>query len=275
MLNILEGYDLKSYGPGSAEWVHLFVEAKKLAYADRARYYADPEFTRIPVAELISKPYAARRRQLIRMDQAAADVPPGEPLTADTIYLAVVDQERNCCSLIQSLYHGFGSGMTPGSLGFPLQNRGALFTLEQGHPNQYAPGKRPFHTIIPAMVTKDGKPWFCFGVMGGDMQPQGQVQILVNIIDFGMNVQAAGDAARVRHEGDATPRGDPPQGVGTVFVESGISDQVIEKLRSWGHRVVRQTSSAYGGYQGILIDEEHGVLHGATESRKDGVAIGY
>ncbi|GIW91115.1 MAG: gamma-glutamyltranspeptidase [Pirellulaceae bacterium] len=275
MLNILEGYDLKNFGPGSAEWVHLFVEAKKLAYADRARYYADPEFAEVPVAELISKPYAARRRQLIRMDQAAADVPPGEPLAGDTIYLAVVDSERNCCSLIQSLYYGFGSGMTPGSLGFALQNRGALFTLEPGHPNQYAPGKRPFHTIIPAMVTKDGKPWFCFGVMGGDMQPQGQVQVLVNIIDFGMNVQAAGDAARVRHEGDATPRGDPPQGVGTVYVESGISDRVVEKLRSLGHRVVRQASSAYGGYQGILIDEQHGVLHGATESRKDGIAIGY
>lgn len=275
MLNILEGYDVKAWGPGSAEFIHLFVEAKKLAYADRARYYADPALARVPVAELISKEYAARQRQRIAMDRAAADVEPGMPLMGDTVYLCVVDKDRNCCSLIQSLYYGFGSQVTPGDLGFPIQNRGALFTLQEGHPNCYQPGKRPFHTIIPAMVTKQGRPWFCFGVMGGDMQPQGQVQILCNLIDFGMNVQAAGDAARVRHEGDATPRGDPPQGVGTVFVESGISDEVIERLRSLGHQVRRQASSAYGGYQGILIDDEHGVLHGATESRKDGIAIGY
>ncbi len=275
MLNILEGYDVAGYGPGSAEFVHLFIEAKKLVYADRARYYADPEFAHVPIAELISKSYAAKRRSLIRMTQAAADVAPGQPLAGDTIYLAVVDRDRNCCSLIQSLYYGFGSGMTAGSLGFPIQNRGALFTLIDGHPNQYQPRKRPFHTIIPAMVTKDGKPWLCFGVMGGDMQPQGQVQVLCNLIDFQMNVQAAGDFARVRHEGDATPRGDPPRGVGTVYVESGISDAVVEKLRQWGHQVQRQASSAYGGYQGILIDHEHGVLHGGTESRKDGLAIGY
>jgi gamma-glutamyltranspeptidase/glutathione hydrolase len=276
MLNILEGYDLRAWGPGSAEFLHVFVEAKKLAYADRARYYADPEFAAVPVRELISKEYAARQRQRIRMDQAAAAVEPGQPvLGGDTIYLCVVDSERNCCSLIQSLYHGFGSQMTVPEMGFPIQNRGALFTLQEGHPNCYAPGKRPFHTIIPAMVTRDGRPWLCFGVMGGDMQPQGHVLILCNMIDFQMNVQAAGDAARIRHEGDATPRGDPPRGTGTVFVESGISDEVIQRLRSLGHDVRRQASSAYGGYQAILIDYEHGVLQGATESRKDGIAIGY
>ncbi len=277
MLNLLEPHDLKSMGAGSAEFAHLFVEAKKLAYADRARFYADLDFADVPVSELISKAYAQRRGQLIQPGRAAVDVPAGDPRlkVSDTIYLTVVDKDRNCCSFIQSLYHGFGSHMTIGELGFPLQNRGALFTLEDDHPNQYEPGKRPFHTIIPAMVTKDGKPWLCFGVMGGDMQPQGHVQIICNMIDFGMNVQAAGDAARVRHEGGATPRGDEFSGAGTVFVESGITDEAIAKLTDWGHTVKRQASSAYGGYQGIWIDHERGVLHGATESRKDGMALGY
>jgi gamma-glutamyltranspeptidase/glutathione hydrolase len=178
--------------------------------------------------------------------------------------------------LIQSNYTGFGSKHVPGDVGFALQNRGALFALEEDHLNRLEPHKRPFHTIIPAMVTKDGKPWFCFGVMGGDMQAQGHVQVLMNLIDFGMNVQAAGDAPRAMHSGSATPTGLPAEGVGSVTVETGVSNETIDKLRAMGHKITRtQRSSTYGGYQGILIDWEHGVLHGATESRKDGVAAGY
>ncbi|MGH7138463.1 MAG: gamma-glutamyltransferase [Pirellulales bacterium] len=277
MLNLLGGYELAALGPGNPEYLHLFLEAKKLAYADRARYYTDPAFAQIPLAELISKPYADRQRRRIDANQAATDVPAGDPRLAhgDTIYLTVVDKDRNCCSYIQSNYYGFGSQVVPGDLGFALQNRGALFALDDSHLNRYEPHKRPFHTIIPALVTKDGKPWFVFGVMGGDMQPQGHVQVLVNLIDFKMNVQAAGDAARVRHSGSATPTGlaGDPDG-GNVYVESGISDVAIAALRAKGHRVAR-ARGGYGGYQGILIDWEHGTLHGASESRKDGCAVGY
>jgi gamma-glutamyltranspeptidase/glutathione hydrolase len=276
MLNVLEHWDLKSLGHNSAEHLHLFVEAKKLAFADRARFYADPAFGQPPVAELISKRYGKSQAARIDANKAAVDVPAGDPKLAhgDTIYLTVVDKDRNCCSLIQSNYFGFGSKVVPGDVGFVLQNRGALFALDQTHPNRLEPHKRPFHTIIPAFVTKNGKPWFSFGVMGGDMQPQGHVQILVNLIDFGMNVQAAGDAARVAHAGSATPTGLAAKGAGTVTVESGVSDEVISQLRAKGHEVER-ARGGYGGYQGILIDWENGVLHGATESRKDGAAVGY
>lgn len=277
MLNVLEAYDLRSFGPGSAEYLHLFVEAKKLAYADRARYYADPAFAKVPTARLISKEYAAERRKLIRPDRAMTDMPPGDEklVHGDTIYLSVVDKDRNCCSLIQSNYAGFGSMRVPGELGFALQNRGALFSLDPAHPNALVPHKRPFHTIIPAMVTKDDAPYFCFGVMGGDFQPQGHVQVLVNMIDFGMNPQSAGDAARIQHSGSATPTGIAADSDGgTVGVESGVRDEVIEKLRKLGHDA-RRDAGGYGGYQGILIDHRHGTLHGASESRKDGYAAGY
>ncbi len=276
MLNVLEHWDLRSLGHNSAEHLHLFIEAKKLAFADRARYYADPAFGELPTAELISKDYGKSQAARMDLKQAAADVPPGDPKLArgDTIYLTVVNQDRNCCSLIQSNYMPFGSKVTPGNVGFVMQDRGALFALDDTHPNRLEPHKRPFHTIIPAFVTKDGKPWFSFGVMGGDMQPQGHVQILVNMIDFGLNVQAAGDAARVAHAGSATPTGLPAKGVGTVTVEAGVSDEVVGKLRALGHNVMR-ARGGYGGYQGILIDWENGVLHGATETRKDGVAAGY
>ncbi len=275
MLNVLERWDLKSLGHNSADHIHLFVEAKKLAFADRARFYADPTFGKLPVEELISKEYARRQAARIDLQKAAADVPAGDPKLAhgDTIYLTVVDKDRNCCSLIQSNYFGFGSKVVPGDVGFVIQNRGALFALDDKHLNRLEPRKRPFHTIIPAFVTKDGKPWFCFGVMGGDMQPQGHVQILVNLIDFGLNVQAAGDAARVAHAGSATPTGLPAEGVGTVTVEAGVLDGVIAQLVARGHKVTR--ARGYGGYQGILIDWENGVLHGATETRKDGAAVGY
>ena len=277
MLNLLEPYDLAQLGRGSPEYLHLFLEAKKLAYADRARYYADPAMADVPTARLISKEYAAERGKLISTRRALADVPHGDEklVHGDTIYLTVVDKDRNCCSLIQSNYYGFGSQFTAGELGFALQNRGALFSLDPKHPNALAPHKRPFHTIIPAMVTQDGEPVFCFGVMGGDMQPQGHVQVLVNLIDFGLNPQAAGDAARVRHTGSATPTGEPQSpGGGSVQVESGIGDESVAELRRLGHDVSR-ARGGFGGYQGIWIDRKHGTLHGASETRTDGAAAGW
>ncbi len=277
MLNLLEPYNIKEMGHNSAEYLHLLIEAKKLAFADRARFYADPSIEDVPVAELISKEYAARQRKRIDPNKAAVDVPPGDPILqkGDTVYLCVVDKEGNCCSFIQSNYYGFGSKMVPGDTGFVLQNRGALFALDDTHPNRLEPHKRPFHTIIPAMATKDGQPWLVFGVMGGDMQPQGHVQVLVNIIDFGMDVQSAGDAARVRHIGSAQPTGAPMEpGGGRVVVESGVADAVVDLLKQRGHQVTRDRTS-FGGYQAIMIDATHGTLSGGTEPRKDGAAVGY
>ncbi len=276
MLNVLEGYDLKAMQFGSAEYLHVLVEAKRLAFADRARYYADPAFGELPVEELISKQYGLQQRARIDRRRAAEDVPAGDVRLGqgDTVYLTVVDKDRNCCSLIQSNFHGFGSKVTPGNVGFVLQNRGALFALDDKHANRLEPHKRPFHTIIPAMVTKEGKPWFCFGVMGGDMQPQGHVQVLVNLIDFGMNVQAAGDAPRVQHVGSATPTGKAAEGTGKVLVESGIADAELDKLRAKGHMVERG-AGGFGGYQGIRIQWEEGVLEGGSESRNDGAAAGF
>ncbi len=277
MLNILESYDLKKLGPQSPDFWHLIVEAKKLAYADRAKFYTDPEFNKVPVAELISKPYAEERRKLIDLKSARRAVDAGDPKLgqADTIYLCVVDKDRNCVSLIQSNYFGFGSGLVPGDLGFALQNRGTLFALDERHANRLEPHKRPFHTIIPAMVTKDGKPWLTFGVMGGDMQPQGHVQVLVNLIDFGMNVQEAGEAPRIEHRGSATPTGRPAAANGgTVLAEAGIPQNVVEQLEARGHEVQRVKVNG-GGYQGILIDPKTGMLHGGSEARKDGCAVGY
>ncbi|GMV95869.1 MAG: gamma-glutamyltransferase [Phycisphaerae bacterium] len=275
MLNLLEPFDLKGMGHNSAEHLHLFIEAKKLVYADRARYYADPEVEKgLPIAELISKEYARKRLTLFNPEQAALEVPAGEVSRADTVYLTVVDKDRNVVSLIQSNYFGFGSGLVPGDLGFALQNRGCLFALDANHPNRLEPHKRPFQTIIPAMVTRDGRPWLSFGVMGGDMQPQGHVQVLCNMIDFGMNVQEAGDAARVQHHGSSTPTGEVMTDGGRVTVESGVSDPVVAALRARGHRVSR-ARSGFGGYQGIRIDWENGVLLGGSEPRKDGCAMGY
>jgi gamma-glutamyltranspeptidase / glutathione hydrolase len=276
MLNLLQGYDLKAMGPSSADYWHLFLEAKKLAYADRARFYADPDFVKAPVAELISRPYAEKRRKLIDLHKALTKVEAGDPKLgkSDTIYLCVVDNDRNCVSLIQSNYFGFGSGLVPGDLGFALQNRGTLFALDSDHPNRLEPHKRPFHTIIPALVTKDGRPWLVFGVMGGDMQPQGQVQVLCNLIDFGMNVQEAGEAPRLEHLGSATPTGLAGRGGGIVAAERGISDAVVDELTRRGHRVIRIKTNG-GGYQGILIDPRTNLLHGGSEPRKDGAAVGY
>ncbi len=277
MLNILEGFPQKKLRAQSADYWHLFLEAKKLAYADRAKYYTDPAFAEVPVSWLISKEYARERRALIDPHQAKLDIAAGDtPLRhADTIYLCVVDKDRNCVSLIQSNYNGFGSGCVPGNLGFALQNRGALFALDPKHRNRLEPHRRPFHTIIPALVTHDGKPWFVFGVMGGDMQPQGQVEVLCNMIDFGMNVQQAGEAPRLEHVGSATPTGRPAAASGgTVEAEPGIPDTVLAELTRRGHRVKRVRVNG-GGYQGILIDPLTNVLQGGSEARKDGCAVGY
>jgi len=277
MLNILENFDLSSLGWGSTEYLHLLIEAKKLAFEDRAHFYADPDFSVAPVSQLISKSYAENRTALINAYKASKELPYGEPEAlnqGDTVYLTVADREGNMLSLIQSNYRGMGSGMTPGNLGFVLQNRGEMFSLTKNHANVYAPGKRPFHTIIPAFVTKDGKPFMSFGVMGAAMQPQGQVQILNNVIDFGMDIQAAGDAPRVRHDGSSDPMGERMNNGGTVYLETGYGDTILEKLGSLGHSVARDIGG-YGGYQAIQRDSKNGVYLGASESRKDGYAAGY
>ena len=276
MLNILEGYDLRGMGFGSVEYLHTLIEAKKLAYEDRAKYYADTDFYNAPIDWLLSKDYAAERRELISDNKAADTYPPGEAQleNGDTIYLTVGDADGNMVSLIQSNYGDLGSGMTPEELGFQLQNRGQLFSLEEGHANVYEPGKRPFHTIIPAFVMKDGKPWLSFGVMGGSMQPQAHAQIIVNLVDFDMNLQEAGDAARMRHSGSSQPTDEVMTNGGRVYLESGIGDEVRDALRAMGHDIADRRTS-YGGYQAIIRDPVSGVYFGASESRKDGQAAGY
>jgi gamma-glutamyltranspeptidase / glutathione hydrolase len=274
ILNVLEGYDIANMGFGSADYIHTLVEAKKLAFEDRAKYYADPDFNDIPVKQLISKSYADQRRRLIDPDRAADRYDPGDIKPGDTIYLTVADKDGNMVSLIQSLFYGFGSGLVPPELGFSLQNRGSLFTLQDDHFNRYEPGKRPFHTIIPAFVTKDGEPFLSFGVMGGDMQPQGHAQILVNVIDFGMNLQEAGDAPRIRHIGSSQPTGIAMTDGGYVVYESGFAPEVIRDLIRRGHDV-RKTVGGFGGYQAVGWDARNRVYIGASESRKDGHAAGY
>jgi len=276
MLGILEGFDLAGMDP--TERLHLEIEAKKLAFEDRARYYADPAFVDVPVDGLISLRYAARRRKHISSSMAATRVQPGDPRleAGDTVYLTVIDEDRGAASLIQSIYDDFGSGVVPPGTGFALQNRGSLFHLDPQHPNRLEPGKRPFHTIVPAFVTRDGRPLLSFGVMGGDMQPQGHVQVLVNHLDLEMDVQAAGDALRWRHVGSSSPTGGRMTDGGRVLLESGFPQATIDGLCALGHRVeTRPYGRGFGGYQGIRIDEETGMLHGGTESRKDGCALGY
>ncbi|MFP4023822.1 MAG: gamma-glutamyltransferase [Thiohalospira sp.] len=274
ILNILEGYDIASMGFGSTEYIHTFTEAKKLAFEDRAKYYSDMDFNDIPVEQLISKEYANERRELINPNRAAKNYPAGELEQGNTIYLTVADKDGNMVSLIQSNYRGMGSGMTPKGLGFILQDRGELFSLDKNHMNCYEPGKRPFHTIIPAFVTKEGKPFISFGVMGGSMQPQGHAQIIVNMIDFGMNLQEAGDAPRIRHGGSSQPTGEQMNDGGTLHLETGIDYEVIRELAKKGHKIIFDIGG-YGGYQAIMYDEKNGVYYGASESRKDGQAAGY
>ena len=277
MLNILEGYDFSKIKLGSAEHIHLFTEAKKLVFEDRAKYYADMDFAKIPVKSLISKEYAAERRKLINPNRASKHLDAGNPALkdGDTIYLTVADKDGNMVSLIQSNYRGFGSGMMPDGLGFMFQDRGEMYSLKEGENNTYAPGKRPFHTIIPAFMTKDGQPIMSFGVMGGAFQPMGHTQIVMNVVDFGMNVQEAGDFPRINHEGSSEPTGESmePTG-GTITLESGYSYEVIRELLQKGHQV-GYMSGIYGGYQCIRYDPIRKVYFGGTESRKDGQAAGY
>jgi len=272
MLQILEGYDFSNIAFGSTEHLHLFTEAKKLAFEDRAKYYADMDFVKVPVKELLSDSYAQARRKLI--GERAGSYQAGEISAGETIYMTVADKEGTMISLIQSNYRGMGSGMTPPKLGFMFQDRGELFSLKRGQANTYEPGKRPFHTIIPAFITKEGMPYVSFGVMGGDFQPQGHTQIVMNLIDFGMNLQEAGDAPRWDHTGGNTPTGETPEGTGQVRMESGIPYSTVRGLMAKGHRV-GFTRGAYGGYQAILWDAGNQVYHGASESRKDGQAAGY
>jgi gamma-glutamyltranspeptidase / glutathione hydrolase len=302
ILNILEGFDLKSMGRNSGETLHVMIEAKKIAWADRAKFYADPEFAKIPLPGLLSKEYATERRKLIDPNHAARAVEAGTPPAnapisqlrrpplqdpaatpkrspaddGDTIYMCTADDEGNMVSLIQSNYRGMGSGIVVPGLGFMFQDRGELFSMEPGHANVYAPGKRPFHTIIPGFVMKDGKPWEAFGVMGGGMQPQGHVQVLTNQIDFGLNVQEAGDASRWQHEGDNEPTGEKMTNGGYVEVESGIPYEIVRELEKRGHDV-RFDVGGYGGYQAIKTETRDGqrIYVGASESRKDGQAAGY
>ena len=278
ILNLLEPYDLKGFGFGSPEHVHLFVEAKKLAFEDRARWYADPAFAPAPVDRLISKAYARERGAAISMERAARSVEAGNPALqdGDTIYLTTADASGMMVSLIQSNYRGMGSGMTPPGLGFILQDRGEQFVLRDDHANAYAPGKRPFHTIIPAFITRDGKPWISFGLMGGAMQPQGHAQIVINLIDFGMNLQEAGDAPRIHHDGSTDPAGQAlvMSDGGVVELESGFPYATVRELMRRGHHV-QFADGPFGGYQAIARDHDQGVWIGASESRKDGHAAGY
>ena len=276
ILNILEGYDIAAMGFGSAEYLHTLVEAKKLAFEDRAKYYVDMDFADVPVDWLVSKDYATERRALIAPDKASMSLPAGEQKLdeGDTIYLTVADADGNMVSLIQSNYRGMGSGMTPGDLGFVLQNRAELFALDENHANVVEGGKRPFHTIIPAFVMKDGEPLMSFGLMGGAMQPQGHAQIVINMVDFGMNLQEAGDAARVNHTGSSQPTGSTMTKGGVVHLESGFSAEAREGLRQKGH-TLGPSNGSFGGYQAIMFDQEQGVYYGASEVRKDGQAAGY
>ena len=274
ILNILEQFDIKSMGFGSADYIHVFTEAKKLVFEDRAKYYADMKFSKVPVEWLISKEYAKERAKLINMNRASRKYDAGKLEQGNTIYMTVADKDGNMVSLIQSNYRGMGSGMIPTGLGFMLQDRGELFSLEEGHANVFEPRKRPFHTIIPSFITKDGKPYISFGVMGGAMQPQGHAQIVVNLVDFGMNLQEAGDAPRIRHSGSSQPDYGKMIDQGWLEMESGFSYEVIRDLMRRGHKI-KYSLGGYGGYQAIMYDAKNKVYYGASESRKDGQAAGY
>lgn len=275
MLNILKNFNIAAMGFGSADYIHHFVEAKKLAFEDRAKYYSDPDFNELPIKQLISEEYGKEQAAMIDPDKAARSYPAWGMEHGNTIYLTTADEEGNMVSLIQSNFRGMGSGMAPGKLGFILQDRGELFSLEEGHMNVYAPHKRPFHTIIPAFITKDGEPFLSFGVMGGDMQPQGHVQIICNILDFGMNIQEAGDAPRIQHTGSSEPTGgERMTNGGRVTLESGIAYETIRELMRKGHKI-GYDYGPYGGYQAIRWDPVNKVYYGASESRKDGQAAGY
>jgi len=278
LLNLLENFDLKAMGRGSADFWHVMTEAKKLAFADRARFYADPAFAKVPVEALLSKDYAKRRAALVDLEHAALTDSAGDPVALsrrETTYLCAADESGMMVSLIQSNYTGFGSGYVVPEVGFGLQDRGGCFSLQRGHANALEPGKRPFQTIIPAFVTKDGKPLMAFGLMGGDMQPQGHAQIIVNLLDFGMNLQEAGDAIRWHHTGSSEPTGTVMTDGGVLHIEDGLPADVLAELKRRGHVLESESVGAYGGYQAIWRDPVTGLYAGATEKRKDGCAQGY
>jgi gamma-glutamyltranspeptidase/glutathione hydrolase len=280
MLNILEGIDLKRGGASSSEYWHYFIEAKKLAYEDRSRYYSDPDFSTLPIKRLLSKKYAESRRRLINENAASTGFDAGYNLNGDsnTTYVTTADSSGMIVSLIQSNYGLMGSGLVPDGLGFPLQNRGSQFSLTPGHGNQYQAGKRPFHTIIPGFVMKDGEPVMSLGVVGGDMQPQAQVQILINMIDFGMGLQAAGDVARIRHFGSSNPDGSQRQESGWLYVETGIPDSVVDALEALGHVIKKrdvEASDYMGGFQAIEVNRDNKTYRAASEFRLDGLALAY
>ena len=272
ILNILERFDIESMGFGTSDYIHLFTEAKKVVYEDRAKYYADTNFSNIPVEKLISKEYANERSKLINLKKSSKSFNPGNLEIGDTIYLTVADSFGNMVSLIQSNYRGMGSGVVPDNTGFMLQDRGEMFSLDPNHMNSLMPGKRPFHTIIPAFVTKNDKPFISFGLMGGAMQPQGHAQIIVNIVDFKMNLQEAGDAPRIRHVGSSQPTGEKMLDGGYLSLEKSFDKNEISKLKKMGHKF-QYDLGGFGGYQAIMIKD--GVYYGASESRKDGHASGY
>jgi gamma-glutamyltranspeptidase / glutathione hydrolase len=275
MLQILKGFDLRRMGAGSADAISSMIEAKRLAYEDLAKWYADPVFAKLPLKGLLSDSYAEERRKLIDRARANPDFGPGDPRLhdGDTTYLTAADEDGMMVSLIQSNFRGMGSGLVPDGLGFMFQDRGELFSLDENSANAYAPGKRPFHTIIPGFVTREGQPFLSFGLMGGDMQPQGHVQVLVNMIDFGMNVQEAGDAARWRHFGGSEATGEASAGVGVVEMESGFDPAVKSELEARGFKIA--PGASFGGYQAIQWDTKQRVFWGASEMRKDGQAVGF
>lgn len=278
LLNLIENFDLKKMGRDSVDFWHVMVEAKKLAFADRARYYADPAFAKVPVPQLLSKEYAKERAKLIDMQHAAQSDPPGEVAALnqkETTYLCAADGNGMMVSLIQSNYQGFGSGHAVPEVGIGLQNRGGLFSLKDGHPNRLEPAKRPFHTIIPAFLTKDGQPLMAFGLMGGDMQPQGHAQVIVNLLDFGMNLQEAGDAIRFYHTGSSEPTGTVMRAGGALHLEDGLTPSIIDELKRRGHTITPVATGSFGGYQAIWRDHTTHTYAGATEKRKDGCALGY
>ena len=272
ILNILENFNIEAMGFGSAEYIHLFTEAKKLVFEDRAKYYADTSFANVPVQELISKEYALERSKLLNLKKASKTYNPGNIESGDTIYLTVADKFGNMISLIQSNYRGMGSGIIPDNAGFMLQDRGEMFSMDKNHMNALKGGKRPFHTIIPAFVTKNDEPYISFGLMGGAMQPQGHAQIIINLVDFKMNLQEAGDAPRIRHAGSSQPTGEMMNDGGYLSLEKKISSEEIKKLKKLGHKF-QYDLGGFGGYQAIMLKD--GVYLGASESRKDGHASGY
>lgn len=287
MLNVLKGFDLKKMGLGNPDTLMAEIGAFRLAAADLSKWYADPRFYNAPVKGLLSQGYADQRRKLIDLEHANPEIAPGNPLpyqtgvypsgSGDTTDFEAADADGMMVSMIESNYAGMGSGEVAPGLGFMFQDRGALYSLDSKSANAYAPRKRPFHTIIPAFVMKDGEPWMAFGVMGGYFQPQGQTQVLVNMIDFGMNVQEAGDAARWAHEGDATATGLPSHGAGTVKLESGFDPSVAVGLQQRGYKVEVTTHAegGYGGYEAIQYDAKNHVYRGATEMRRDGEVVAY